>query len=99
MDPHKGVVDSTGETKKVVAAIALGSNLGDQFRNIELALRYLENPHLLDISDDDTPSGQKNEGAPVTITNTSFLYETAPMYVLDQPKFVNGACLVCAITT
>lgn len=23
---------------------------------------------------------------------TSFLYETPPMYVTDQPRFLNGAC-------
>lgn len=30
----------------------------------------------------------------VRIVDTSFLYETAPMYIADQPKFINGACLV-----
>jgi dihydroneopterin aldolase/2-amino-4-hydroxy-6-hydroxymethyldihydropteridine diphosphokinase/dihydropteroate synthase len=30
----------------------------------------------------------------VRIVDTSFLYETAPMYVVDQPNFINGACLV-----
>ena len=59
-------------------ALALGSNLGDRFGNIERALRMLEQQHGIKIVD------------------TSFLYETAPMYVTDQPKFVNGACLVCA---
>lgn len=29
-----------------------------------------------------------------TITDTSFLYETAPMYVTDQPAFINCGCLV-----
>ncbi|KAJ2721889.1 trifunctional dihydropteroate synthetase [Coemansia sp. Benny D115] len=28
------------------------------------------------------------------VVETSFLYETAPMYVTDQPAFLNGACLV-----
>ncbi|KAJ2880033.1 trifunctional dihydropteroate synthetase, partial [Coemansia asiatica] len=28
------------------------------------------------------------------LVETSFLYETAPMYVTDQPAFLNGACLV-----
>ncbi|KAJ2373667.1 trifunctional dihydropteroate synthetase, partial [Coemansia sp. RSA 2607] len=28
------------------------------------------------------------------VVETSFLYETAPMYVTDQPRFLNGACLV-----
>ncbi|KAJ2847572.1 trifunctional dihydropteroate synthetase [Coemansia brasiliensis] len=28
------------------------------------------------------------------LVDTSFLYETAPMYVTDQPAFLNAACLV-----
>ena len=69
-------------------AIALGSNLGDSFRNIEYALRLLEIP------------GEVLEGFPVepppvlVVVNTSFLYETAPMYVTDQPSFINCACIV-----
>ncbi|EJD51844.1 Dihydropteroate synthase [Auricularia subglabra TFB-10046 SS5] len=34
------------------------------------------------------------ELAGVRILWTSFLYETAPMYVTDQETFINGACLV-----
>jgi len=74
-----------------VVAIAFGSNLGDRFANIEFALRLLESPgKFLDVGDD---INQKD--AEVAIIDTSFLYETAPMYVTDQPSFVNGACLVC----
>ncbi|OCH94631.1 Dihydropteroate synthase [Obba rivulosa] len=62
-------------------AIALGSNLGDRFANIETALRMLETP-------DDA-------GRPKTaVVDTSFMYETAPMYVTGQPKFINCACTV-----
>ena len=72
-------------------AIAFGSNLGDTFANIELALRLLESPgKFLDIGD---YTNQKDPE--IVIINTSFLYQTAPMYVTDQPSFVNGACLVC----
>ena len=72
-------------------AIAFGSNLGDRFANIELALRLLESPgKFLAVGDD---INQKD--AEIAIVDTSFLYETAPMYVTDQPSFVNGACLVC----
>jgi dihydroneopterin aldolase/2-amino-4-hydroxy-6-hydroxymethyldihydropteridine diphosphokinase/dihydropteroate synthase len=67
------------------AAIALGSNMGDRFRNIELALRHLEGPE---------PSDTSEKGPIVRIVDTSFLYETAPMYVTDQSHFINGACLV-----
>jgi len=69
-------------------AIALGSNLGDSFRNIEYALRLLEIPaEILE----DLLLGPR----PVlAVVNTSFLYETTPMYVTDQPSFINCACLV-----
>ena len=30
----------------------------------------------------------------IRVVDTSFLYESSPMYMLDQPHFVNGACLV-----
>ena len=88
-------------------AIALGSNLGDRFRNIELALRLLEIPQQLLSSDGQEESDEQGEvkdekdsplelTATVSVVNTSFLYETAPMYVTDQPSYINGACLVNA---
>lgn len=68
--------------------ISIGSNLGDRFANIELALRLLETPsHVLD-------HPATGEDAEVIVIDTSFLYETAPMYVTDQPSFINCACLV-----
>ena len=67
------------------AAIALGSNLGDRFANIEHALRLLESPQML------YPNLVK---AKVDVVDTSFMYETAPMYVTDQSLFINCACLV-----
>jgi 7,8-dihydro-6-hydroxymethylpterin-pyrophosphokinase len=74
-----------------VAAIALGSNLGDSFHNIELALRLLETPEQLL-----SPKERGDIGGSlfVTVIDTSFLYETPPMYVTDQPPFINCACLV-----
>ncbi|KAJ7291128.1 Dihydropteroate synthase-like protein [Mycena rebaudengoi] len=65
-------------------ALALGSNLGDRFYNIELALRLLETPQPFLSSED----------AHVTVTNTSFMYESAPMYITDQPSFINCACVI-----
>ena len=90
-------------------AIALGSNLGDRFRNIELALRLLEIPQQLLSSDGQEESDEQGEvkdekdsplelTAMVSVVNTSFLYETAPMYVTDQPSYINGACLVNAFS-
>ncbi|KAH9947750.1 Dihydropteroate synthase [Amylocystis lapponica] len=67
------------------AAIAVGANLGDRFANIELALRLLEAPE----------NALNGSGPPkAVVVDTSFMYETAPMYVTDQPKFINCACLI-----
>ncbi|KAG9310178.1 hypothetical protein JVU11DRAFT_9802 [Chiua virens] len=49
------------------------------FANIETALRLLEVPTSL-LSD-------LPENARVSVVDTSFMYETAPMYVTDQPPF------------
>jgi dihydroneopterin aldolase / 2-amino-4-hydroxy-6-hydroxymethyldihydropteridine diphosphokinase / dihydropteroate synthase len=59
-----------------LAAVALGSNLGDRIRNIERAVRML------------------NASDTCKVIDTSFLYETPPMYVKDQPYFLNGACRI-----
>ncbi|KAF8624669.1 hypothetical protein AX17_007000 [Amanita inopinata Kibby_2008] len=69
-------------------AIALGSNLGDRFHNIELALRLLEEPDYILSS----PNAQ-NASAFLDVVDTSFMYETAPMYVTEQPAFINCACI------
>ncbi|KAF8647347.1 hypothetical protein AX16_006809 [Volvariella volvacea WC 439] len=70
-----------------IAALSVGSNLGDRFYNIEYALRLLEaREPLLTLG--------LPEGSFAHIVNTSFMYETAPMYVTDQPSFINCACLI-----
>ncbi|KAH9000544.1 Dihydropteroate synthase [Lactarius hatsudake] len=70
------------------AAIALGSNLGDRFANIEAALRLLERPK------DFSPPQEPGTSLRLTVVNTSFLYESAPMYVTDQFSFLNCACVI-----
>lgn len=77
---------SPSDESKHLVALAIGSNLGDRFANIELALRLLESTGV--------HYSRLPEDAYVTIVDTSFLYETEPMYVTDQPKFVNCACMV-----
>ncbi|KAJ7507284.1 Dihydropteroate synthase-like protein [Mycena galericulata] len=77
-----GTQDSTLHT----VALALGSNLGDRFYNIELALRLLEASSAF--------MGPTNKEAIVFVVDTSFMYETAPMYVVDQPSFINCACMI-----
>ncbi|KAI0372437.1 Dihydropteroate synthase [Pilatotrama ljubarskyi] len=68
------------------AAIAIGANVGDRFANIECALRLLEAPG----ADLDSWSGDPR----VVVVDTSFMYETAPMYVAEQPRFINCACMI-----
>ena len=58
--------------------VAVGSNVGDRFQNIRFALQ-----HLCETDDDAASS--------VRLTRTSFLHETAPMYLTNQPMFLNGA--------
>ncbi|KAG6841150.1 hypothetical protein C0991_001427 [Blastosporella zonata] len=81
----------TKVTGSKIAAIALGSNLGDRFHNIELALRLLEVPQA-GLSSEDLE--QCGTDAYTAVVDTSFMYETTPMYVTDQPSFINCACLI-----
>ncbi|GJJ16112.1 hypothetical protein Clacol_010391 [Clathrus columnatus] len=60
-----------------IVAVAIGSNVGNRYDNIESALRYLE-------ANTDV----------VKICDTSFLYESEPMYVLEQDRFLNCAILI-----
>jgi 2-amino-4-hydroxy-6-hydroxymethyldihydropteridine diphosphokinase len=64
--------------------LAVGSNLGDRFQNIRRALQRLcESSHDTGVS---SPT--------IRLVRHSFLHETAPMYVTDQPAFLNGVVLV-----
>jgi dihydroneopterin aldolase / 2-amino-4-hydroxy-6-hydroxymethyldihydropteridine diphosphokinase / dihydropteroate synthase len=84
---HLSTSRSPGSPSNYNAAIALGSNLGDSFHNIEYALRLLEYlPQEEHLDGIDLPF--------VRIIDTSFLYKTKPMYVTDQPAFINAACMV-----
>jgi dihydroneopterin aldolase / 2-amino-4-hydroxy-6-hydroxymethyldihydropteridine diphosphokinase / dihydropteroate synthase len=46
------------------------------------------------VADDLSPTGRKRRRPFLTVKETSFLYETPPAYVLDQPPFLNGALAV-----
>ena len=56
-------------------AVALGSNVGDRATLLHRAVRLLANRGVLE---------------PQSLV-TSSLYETAPLYVSDQPRFLNAA--------
>ena len=76
----------TGEPMNTVA-LALGSNVGDRFANIEAALQILEKWHT-------RFSGGPGATIQFHVVDTSFMYETEPMYVTDQPKFANCVVMV-----
>ncbi|OMH81563.1 Folic acid synthesis protein fol1 [Zancudomyces culisetae] len=56
-----------------ISYIGVGSNLGDRLKNINDALKTI------------------NESKHSKVVDTGFLYQTSPMYVLDQPAFLNTA--------
>ncbi|KAJ9091405.1 hypothetical protein QFC19_009115 [Naganishia cerealis] len=71
--------------QSITAYIAIGTNLGDRIRNIHDALAALPR-----ISEESIGSGYTGQRM-LRVTRCSQLYESAPMYVLDQPEFINGA--------
>lgn len=70
--------------------------MDDRLQNIEQALRYLEN---VKCAVENLQGTLEAPDGSIDVVNTSFLYETAPMYVTDQPSFINGACLVSIINS
>lgn len=80
----RGGGDSVTEEQKPIEHnrffLAVGSNLGDRFQNIASSVEMLLDPTF------HPESYQKSR-----MGRSSFLYQTAPMYVIDQPPFLNGA--------
>jgi len=70
----------------------VGSNLGDRHRNIADALSALE---ATTIDDDDDGTDVRA----LRVVRTSYLRMTAPMYVTDQPAFLNGAVEIVTTLT
>jgi dihydroneopterin aldolase/2-amino-4-hydroxy-6-hydroxymethyldihydropteridine diphosphokinase/dihydropteroate synthase len=76
--PQEGEKGGEGaQGRKHDVFIALGSNLGDRYRNISDAVVEMERRGI-------------------KVRRTSSLYQSAPMYVIDQPTFLNGVCQVPA---
>ena len=63
--------------------LAVGSNQGDRFQNIATAIFLLCDPSFGNCQDHES-------SPPARLIRTSFLHETAPMYITDQPAFLNG---------
>eukprot|EP00979_Chaetoceros_neogracilis_P018131 scaffold10552_cov276-Chaetoceros_neogracile.AAC.35 len=66
--------------------VAVGANIGDRFQNLMTALAMLEGTTIQDVGLASLSSEQL-----IRLVKTSFLRETEPMYVKDQPSFLNGA--------
>jgi dihydroneopterin aldolase/2-amino-4-hydroxy-6-hydroxymethyldihydropteridine diphosphokinase/dihydropteroate synthase len=70
---------------QTIAYLSLGSNLGNRAHSIHSALTRLAS----------LPNAHSSSNGPaVRVIRTSFLYESAPMYLSDQPSFLNCACMV-----
>lgn len=78
--------------------IAVGTNMGERFHNLMTALSMLRGTTVQDIRDligteIEIKHREDQDTEPlvlVAIKRTSFLRETAPMYITDQPSFLNG---------
>jgi dihydroneopterin aldolase/2-amino-4-hydroxy-6-hydroxymethyldihydropteridine diphosphokinase/dihydropteroate synthase len=70
--------DGSGNTHSVI--LGIGSNMGERMGNITRALKELESIQL---------GGEKTR-----VVDTSFLYESEAMYVVDQAKFLNAVVRV-----
>lgn len=83
------------------AYIAIGSNVGNKAAHINKAMKLLDDPRRLYAS---TPSaspilrpadGKDHTGIRFTkLEDTSLLYESEPMYYVEQDRFLNGVCKV-----
>lgn len=83
------------------AYIAIGSNVGNRAAHINKALKLLDDPRRLYAA---TPSASPILRATdsrnlaherfAKLQDTSLLYESEPMYVIEQDRFLNGVCKV-----
>jgi len=78
--------------------IAVGANIGDRFNNLMKGISMLENTTCDDINIKENHDllvskhmDDKTHEPLIRMITTSFLRETPPMYVTDQPSFLNGA--------
>lgn len=87
---------STASTQNT-AYLAVGSNLGDRSAHIRRAMQLLSAAGPSILSPPSTPSTSAfiHASQPLTrILDTSFLYESEPMYVLEQDRFLNAVIKV-----
>jgi dihydroneopterin aldolase/2-amino-4-hydroxy-6-hydroxymethyldihydropteridine diphosphokinase/dihydropteroate synthase len=83
LSPIASVTTTSDSEQGDIVYLGLGSNQGPRANLIQTALNLLQD------------TGYLGEGKFVRLLNTSFMYETPPAYVLDQPSFLNAAAKVC----
>ena len=93
-DPHRSSYKSLPGTSAtgVIAYIAIGTNLGDRIANIKTATEQLSKVAELRVDRKHAEQGltEERDGGYVKIRRCSRLYESQPMYELDQGEFING---------
>ena len=77
--------------KRYWVYIGVGSNMGDRYKNIATAISLLCDPTFDVANSDEEENADDSSFPPPKLIRTSFLHETAPMYVTDQRSFLNGA--------
>ena len=77
-------VEGGGRLNNVI--LGIGTNMGERMGNIARALFELER------------DGSDGSGAKTRVVDTSFLYESEAMYVVDQAKFLNAVVQVSRIS-
>jgi 2-amino-4-hydroxy-6-hydroxymethyldihydropteridine diphosphokinase len=93
-DKHERMDNDNSDAKREIAYIAVGSNLGDRFGNIQNAMELLESYHLGALVDGQQQQQQQRRRPLIEIRHTSHLHQTAAMYVTDQPAFLNGVIAI-----
>jgi len=92
--PHRSshTASSSTSTSTVIAYIAIGTNLGDRIANIKAATGQLSKVDELRADRKDAEQGlhEEADGGYVKLKRCSRLYESQPMYELDQGEFING---------
>lgn len=66
--------------------LGIGSNMGERMANIGRALKEIERISVID--------GGEQGGEKTRVVDTSFLYESEAMYIVDQAKFLNAVIQV-----
>ena len=87
-----GAILTENHVKNNRAFVAVGTNMGDRYGNLIKGMAMLESTlNEQNKGQDQSNEVRQNNESLIRIVSTSFLRETAPMYVTNQPNFLNGA--------